>query len=84
MTENGKIVSALLLGAAAGAAIGLLFAPSKGSELIQKIKDGAGELMDEFTEKVKQNKETLSELKDEMISEDYAVKISIEERYDAL
>ena len=84
MTENGKIVSALVLGAAAGAVLGLLFAPSKGSELIQKIKDGAGDLIGELTEKVKENKETLSELKDEVISEDYAVRVTVEERYDAL
>lgn len=84
MTENGKIVSALVLGAAAGAVLGLLFAPSKGSELIQKIKDGASDLIDELNEKAKGNKETLSELKDEVISEDYAVRVTVEERYDAL
>ena len=64
MSENGKILGALVLGAAAGAVLGMLFAPSKGSELRDKIKDGTGDLIDELTEKIKQGKETLTDLKE--------------------
>ncbi|MES2285112.1 MAG: YtxH domain-containing protein [Bacteroidota bacterium] len=69
MTTNGKIIGALLIGAAAGAVLGLLFAPSKGSELRQKIKDSTGDLADELSEKIKEGKDALSGLKERMMSE---------------
>lgn len=68
MSDNGKVLGALLLGAAAGAVLGILFAPSKGSELRGKIRDGAGDLLDELTEKINEGKETLSELKEKVTS----------------
>jgi len=68
MSDNGKILGALLLGAAAGAALGLLFAPSSGEELRKKIKDNSGDLMDELTDKINEGKEMLSGLKDKAMS----------------
>jgi len=79
MSENGKILGALVLGAAAGAVLGMLFAPSKGSDLRDKIKDGTGDLIDELTEKIKQGKDTLTELKDKAMSKAEDLKSKAEE-----
>lgn len=69
MTTNGKIIGALLVGAAAGAVLGLLFAPSKGSDLRQKIKDSTGDLVDELSDKIKEGKDALSGLREKVMSE---------------
>jgi len=68
MSDNGKVLGALVLGAAAGAVLGLLFAPSKGSELRQKISDNAGDLIDELTDKIGEGKEMLAGLKEKAMS----------------
>ncbi len=68
MKDNTKILGALVLGAAAGAVLGLLFAPSKGSELRQQIKDNAGDIIDELAEKINEGKETLNDLKEKAMS----------------
>jgi gas vesicle protein len=51
--NTGKIVGALLLGTAVGAALGLLFAPAKGSETRKKILDGAKGLADDVKDNLK-------------------------------
>lgn len=40
----------MLAAAAAGAAIGIILAPEKGSELRRKIKDGIDEVMEDVSE----------------------------------
>jgi gas vesicle protein len=79
MKDNTKILGALVLGAAAGAVLGLLFAPSKGSELRQQIKDNAEDIIDELAEKINEGKETLSGLKEKALSKADNLKSMVED-----
>jgi gas vesicle protein len=45
-SQNGKLLAALLGGAAVGAALAVLFAPAKGSEIRKKIAEETGGLKD--------------------------------------
>ncbi|MCW3076580.1 MAG: Gas vesicle protein [Bacteroidetes bacterium] len=83
MKDNTKILGALVLGAAAGAVLGLLFAPSKGSDLRQQIKDNAEDIIDELAEKINEGKETLSGLKDKAMSRADGFKSQVEDEVDA-
>lgn len=52
--SNTKLLLALLGGAAAGAALGVLFAPEKGSELRRNIADTARRITDTLLSKAEQ------------------------------
>ena len=66
--NSGKVVSALLLGAAVGGLLGILFAPDKGSETRKKISSKSCELtesvkekFDEIVDKFKKDIETVKD-----------------------
>ncbi len=65
-----KNVNALLAGAAIGAAIGILFAPDKGSKTREKLKDGFDDLKDRAQSKLDflddETKEKISNAKDDL------------------
>jgi gas vesicle protein len=49
--NSGKIIGALLVGAAVGGILGILFAPNKGSETRKKIAGSASDLSNSLKQK---------------------------------
>lgn len=68
MNDNSKVVVALLAGLAAGAALGLLFAPEKGSETRDRLGESLKDLGDSIKEKAATEIDNLSGLKDKVVS----------------
>jgi gas vesicle protein len=73
--NTGKMIGALLIGAAIGGVLGVLFAPDKGSETRKKLADKGGDLTDSMkkilTSILEEKKEELDE-NDKAIAGDYA------------
>jgi gas vesicle protein len=63
MNTTTKMILGITLAAAAGAAIGMLIAPEKGTDLQKKIKEGASDLMNEFSSLLITGKGLASEFK---------------------
>lgn len=67
MNDNSKVLIALLAGLAAGAAIGLLFAPEKGSETRDKLNQSLKDLGDSIKDKAAEEINNLTSLKDKVV-----------------
>ena len=59
--STSKLVSGILVGAAAGAVLGLLFAPDKGCETRKKIRQGADDLVSNLKNRVGSLKQTMTD-----------------------
>ena len=68
MNDNTKTVVALLTGLAAGAALGLLFAPEKGTETRDKLSDSLKKLGDSIKDTAATEIDNLVGLKDKVVS----------------
>jgi gas vesicle protein len=66
--DNGKVVTALLAGLAAGAVLGILFAPEKGSETRDKLNESLTDLGDAIRERAEEQLSHLNEFKDKILS----------------
>lgn len=64
MNTTTKVIISLTVAAAAGAAIGMLLAPEKGSDLRTKIKEGATDWLKNFATIISAGKELVTGLKE--------------------
>lgn len=68
MNDNSKVLIGLLAGLAAGAALGLLFAPEKGSETRDKLSQSLKDLGDSIKDKAADEINNLANLKDKVVT----------------
>ncbi|TAE35245.1 MAG: YtxH domain-containing protein [Sphingobacteriales bacterium] len=68
MKNSSKSIIALFAGLAAGVALGILFAPEKGSETRDKLADSLKDLGDSLKEKAALELDNLTELKNKVVS----------------
>lgn len=66
MNKTGKIITAFAAGAAAGAILGLLFAPGKGSETRDKLKSKAKKLSSDFEETISKAEGKIKDWKEDL------------------
>ncbi|HYG49734.1 MAG TPA: YtxH domain-containing protein [Flavobacteriales bacterium] len=66
MENNGKLLGALLVGAAIGGALGILFAPDKGAETRKKLFSRTRELAEDAKERVKDGMQSYSKAKEKV------------------
>jgi gas vesicle protein len=86
--DNFRVVGALLIGAITGAALGILFAPARGSKTRKRLIGGAKEMAEDVKQKIKDEVTALKnkgEDLEEMASDKFNdVKNGIQQKVEAL
>lgn len=67
MNDNSKVLIGLLTGLAAGAALGLLFAPEKGSETRDRLNQSLKDLGESIKDRAADEINNLASLKDKVV-----------------
>ncbi|MFI5451575.1 YtxH domain-containing protein [Pedobacter sp. UC225_61] len=81
MSDNSKVVVGLLAGLAAGVALGLLFAPDKGSETRDKLSQSLKDFGDSIKDKAADEINNLNSLKDKVVSSIKSKLRDVEDEY---
>ena len=81
MNDNTKVVVALLAGLAAGAALGILFAPDSGAETRDKLNESLKNLGDSIKETAAAEIDNLTSIKDKVVNNFKAKVKSAEQEY---
>ncbi|WP_219222871.1 YtxH domain-containing protein [Pedobacter antarcticus] len=81
MNDNSKVLIGLLTGLAAGAALGLLFAPEKGSETRDRLNQSLKDLADTIKDKAADEINHLAGIKDKVVDAVKSKVHQVEEEY---
>ncbi len=81
MNDNSKVLVGLLAGLAAGAALGLLFAPEKGSDTRDKLSQSLKDLGDSIKDRAADEINNLSSLKDKVVDSIKSKLRDVEDEY---
>jgi len=81
MKDNSKVFVALLVGLAAGAALGILFAPDKGNETRDKLSESLKNLGDSIKETASKEIDNLKDLKDKVVGNIKSKMNGVEQEY---
>jgi gas vesicle protein len=84
MNSTGKVILAIVGAAAAGAIIGMLVAPEKGSDLRRRISDATSDWSNQLNDLIASGKDQLDKLKQNATSEAGNVANKAEDRFDTV
>lgn len=80
--KTTKVILGMAAAAAAGAAIGMLLAPEKGSDLQKRVKEGAQQWINELSKLIHSGKELARDLRESVTDELESVRTSLKKNDD--